>query len=113
MNLGETVGSLLVLYGWVVAAILVFFLYLIGRLYEVKFKQRSHYQLLLLPLAFFLVAALWYVLAPAQAFLNDSRDFVGLVVPDLLFLLAGLVLAVLCYSLYRVMIGRKAGPHDR
>jgi hypothetical protein len=107
MRLAQVIGSLLVFYGWVVAAILIFFLFLIGRLYEVKFRQRSNYRFMLLPLALFLIASAWYLLAPAKAFLSGSRDFLGLLVPDLLFLLGGALLTALCYSLYRIMIARK------
>jgi hypothetical protein len=106
MHLVQTAGSLLVFYSWVVAAILIFFLFLIGRLYEVKFRQRSYYRLMLLPLVLFLIAAIWYLVAPGAS-PGMSPDFLGQVVPDLLFFLAGSLLAVLCYSLYRMMVGRK------
>lgn len=107
MHLAQTIGLLLVLYSWMVAAILIFFLFLIGRLYENKFRQRSNYRLMLVPLVLFLIAAIWYAVAPASSFLSGTRDFVGLAVPDALFLLAGMLLAALCYSLYRIMIARK------
>jgi len=41
----QTIGSILVLYSWIVAAILLLFLFLIGRFYEMQFRQRSYYQL--------------------------------------------------------------------
>lgn len=107
MDLAQTVGLFLVLYGWVVAAILIFFLFLIGRLYERKFKQRSSYRLMLLPLVLYVIAAVWMAAAPAGSFLSGSRDFLGLPVPDLLLLVAGALLCVLCFSLYRIMIARK------
>jgi hypothetical protein len=100
-------GSILILLGWVVAAILIFFLYLIGRLYEIKFQQRSHYRLFVIPLVLLLMAAIW------DAFIGNGRtgspllDFVGEPGPDLLFLLGGVSLIVLCYSLYRTMMGGK------
>lgn len=91
------INSVLTLYNWIVVAILILFLFLIGRFYEIKFGQRSHYQLMLLPPVLFLVAAALYVVA--------SDDIVGEPVPDYLFLLGGLILIWLCYSLYKTMMG--------
>jgi hypothetical protein len=85
------------LYNWIVVAILILFLFLIGRFYEIKFGQRSHYQLMMLPLALFLVAAAWYAVSP--------DDIVGVLVPDVLLLVGGLILIWLCYSLYKTMMG--------
>ena len=96
-NLISFINSVLTLYNWIVIAILILFLFLIGRFYEIKFGQRSHYQLMLLPLVPFLVAAAWYAVA--------SDDIVGAPVPDILFLVGGLILIWLCYSLYKTMMG--------
>jgi len=95
----QTVGSILVLYSWIVVAILLIFLFLIGRFYEIQFRQRSYYQLFLLPLVLFLAGAIWYIF-------SDS-DFVGVLVPDLLFLFGGIILIGLGYTLYRIMMARK------
>ena len=92
----EVINSILLVYNWIVAAILIVFLLLIGRFCELKFGQRSYYQFLLVPLAVFVIAAIWY------AALND---FVGKLLPDLLFALGGLALLVLSYVLYRAMMG--------
>jgi membrane protease YdiL (CAAX protease family) len=98
-------GSLVVVFGWIMAAILIFFLFLVGRFYEIRFGQKSYYQVMLIPLALFLIAAIW------DAFLTNSYtgdpllDFVGAFFPDLLFLLGGIILTVLCYYLHRVMMG--------
>lgn len=103
----DMLGSVLMLYSWVVAAILISFLLLIGRFYEIRFLQRSYYQLMLVPIVFFVLAAV------GDAFLiNDNTgspllDFVGEPWPDLLLLVGGLVLAVFCYSLYRMMMGSR------
>jgi hypothetical protein len=100
-------GSILVLYSWIVAAILVFFLFLIGRFYERQFGQRSYYQLLLIPVAYLIVGGVW------DAFFANSQtgspllDFVGEPGPDLMFLIGGLTLIGLCYALYRTMMGGK------
>jgi hypothetical protein len=90
-----------------VTAILIGFLFLIGRFYELKFGQKSNYQWLLLPLALFVIAALWDAFL-ANSYTGDPLlDFVGAIGPDLLLLLGGLVLLALSYSLYRMMMGRK------
>ena len=95
----QTVGSILMLYSWIIAAILLLFLFLIGRFYEMQFRQRSYYQLFLLPLMLFLAGAIWYVF--------NTQDFVGVTGPDLLFLIGGLVVMGLGYTLYRIMLARK------
>lgn len=100
-------GSILVLYNWIVAAILIFFLFLIGRFYEMRFGQKSRYQILLLSLGLFVGAAIW-----SAFFANDNTgepllDFLGSPGPDLLFLAGGLVLIALGYSLFRIMMGGK------
>jgi membrane protease YdiL (CAAX protease family) len=100
-------SSILVTFSWIVAAVLIFFLFLIGRFYEIRFGQRSYYQLFLIPLGFFVVAGVW------DAFLANGHtgdpllDFVGASGPDLFFLLGGLALIVLCCSLYRTMMGKR------
>lgn len=101
----HTLGSILIVYSWFVAAILVFFLFLIARFYELRFGQRSYYQLLIIPLSLFVAAAIWDAF-----FVNDQTgdpllDFVGATGPDLLLLVGGLLLLILCYSLYRTMMG--------
>ncbi|MEJ2207414.1 MAG: hypothetical protein P8129_00050 [Anaerolineae bacterium] len=98
-------SGILILYYWVAAAILILFLYLIGRFYERRYRQRSYYQLMILPLGLFVIAAIW------DAFLTNGYtgdpllDFVGALGPDLLGLVGGTVLILLCYSLFRTMMG--------
>ena len=94
----QIINSVLILYSWIVAAILILFLLLIGRFSELKFGQRSYYQLTLVPLACLMVAAVWY------AFFAHG-EFVGLVGPDLLSLVGGLSLIGLAYILFRTMMG--------
>jgi hypothetical protein len=96
-DLIQIINSVLTLYNWIVVAILILFLFLIGRFYEIKFGQRSHYQLMMLPLVLFLVAAAWYAIA--------SNDIVGKFPPDILLLVGGLTLVWLCYSLHKTMMG--------
>lgn len=98
-------SSILILYSWAVAAILVLFLFLIARFYEFRFGQRSYYELFLLPLVLFVVAAILDAFLANGYTGNPLLDFVGGFWPDLLFLVGGLVLTVLCYNLYKTMIG--------
>ncbi len=102
--MSDLFGSILILYTWIVAAILVFFFFLIGRFYEIRFKQESGYRLLLLPLVLFLIAAVWDVLVNINTG-HPVLDFVGEPGPDVLFLIGGTVLTALGYSLYRTMMG--------
>jgi ABC-type anion transport system duplicated permease subunit len=106
-DLTQTINSILLLYSWIVVTILILFLFLIGRFYEIKLGQRSNYQLFLLPLVLFLVAILWYTLFARDSAGAPLQDFVGAFWPDLLYLVGGLLLTVLCYSLYRTMMGGK------
>jgi hypothetical protein len=99
-DLVYTVNSILLLYSWLIAAILISFLFLIGRFYEIKFGQKSYYLLLLIPFACFLVAGVWYVVAA-----HRSHDFVGVLGPDLLLLVGGAFLIILCYILFKTMMG--------
>lgn len=101
----HTIGSFLILFAWIVAAILILFLFLIGRFYEIRFQQRSGYQLLLLPLGLFVVAAIWDAFFAKEYTGSPLLDFVGAPGPDLLFLVGGLILIALGYSLYRMMMG--------
>jgi hypothetical protein len=97
------INSILLLYSWVVVAILTLFLLLIGRFYELQFGKRARYQLFVIPLVLFLVAAAWYGFFAG----GTITDFVGIFWPDLLYLAGGLVLIVLCYSLHQTMMGGK------
>jgi hypothetical protein len=98
-------GSLVVVFSWIIAAVLIFFLFLVGRFYEIRFGQKSYYQLMLIPLVLFLMAAIWDAFL-ANSYTGDPLlDFVGAFFPDLLFLLGGIILIVLCYYLYRIMMG--------
>ena len=100
-----TLGSLLIVYCWVVAAILVFFLFLIGRFYQIRFGQKSYYQLFLFPLSLFVLAAVGDAFAANGYTGNPLLDFVGAFWFDLMLLVGGLVLIALCYSLFKTMMG--------
>lgn len=101
----HTISASLILYCWIVAAILSFFLFLIGRFYERKFGRRSHHRLFWLPLGLLIVAAVWDAFFANDNTGNPLLDFVGAFWPDLLYLLGGLALIGLCYSLFRLMMG--------
>jgi hypothetical protein len=103
--LNHTISSILILYSWIVAAILTSFLLLIGRFYEIKFGQKSGYQLMVLPLVLFVVAAIWDAFLANDLTGDPLLDFVGAFWPDLLFLVGGLVLIGLGYTLFRMMMG--------
>jgi hypothetical protein len=105
MDLMHILSSLLIVFSWIIAAILIFFLFLIGRFYKVRFGQKSYYELMLIPLVLFVAAAVWDAFF-TNAYTGDPLlDFVGALFPDLLFFVGGLVLIVLCYYLYRTMMG--------
>lgn len=101
----QILSSALIVYSWIVAAALISFLFLIGRFYELRFGQKSYYQLLLLPLFFFVFAGAWDAFASNDYTGDPALDFVGSFWPDLLLFLGGLSLILLCYSLFRVMMG--------
>lgn len=101
----QIVHSLFILYCWAVAALLISFLFLIGRFYEIKLRQKSYYQLFLIPFLLFLVAAIWYALFARDSAGARLYDFVGVFGPDLLYAIGGLVLIALGYYLHRSMMG--------
>jgi hypothetical protein len=105
MVLGHILGSILIVYSWLAAAVLVMVLFLIGRFYEIRFGQRSYYQLFLIPLILFCIGAIWDAFFANEHTGDPLLDFVGTLGPDLVFLSGGLVLITLCYLLLRTMIG--------
>jgi hypothetical protein len=105
--LTNILSSILILYYWMGAAVLILFLFLIGRFYERRFGQQSYYQLMLLPLVLFVLAAVWDAFLANGYTGNPLLDFVGALGPDLSWLLGGIALIVLCYSLFRTMMGGK------
>lgn len=101
----NTISSFLIVYSWVVAATLVFFLFLIARFYEMRFGQKSYYQLFLIPFLFFVIGAVADAFIANQYTGNPLLDFVGHVWSDLLLLAGGVVLIVLCCALSKTMMG--------
>jgi hypothetical protein len=88
-----------------VIAVLGLFLFLIGRYYEVKFGRRSYYQLFLVPVGLLTAAAVWDAFFDNGYTGHPLLDFVGAFWPDVLYLVGGLLLTGLCYSLFRTMMG--------
>lgn len=107
IELIHTLSSILIVYSWAGAAVLVFFLFLIGRFYEVRFGQRSYYQLFLVPLVLLIIGAIWDAFFANSYTGNPLLDFAGGFWPNLFFLIGGIVLTILCYALYRTMMGRR------
>lgn len=101
----QIVHSLFILYCWAIAALLIFFLFLIGRFYETKLRKKSYYQLFLVPLVLFLVAAIWYALFARESTGTRLHDFVGVLGPDLLYTIGGLALIALGFYLHHTMMG--------
>jgi len=96
-----SVNLALMTYSWVIIAILLFFFFLIARFYERKARQKSHYQLFLLPLVLFLLGILRYDFLFAG-------NFVGDLLGDTLFFVGGVATAILGYHLLDLMTGGRA-----
>ena len=98
-------SSLLVVFSWIIAAVLIFFLLLIGRFYEIRFGQKSYFKLMLIPLVLFVAAGVWDAVFANSHTGDPLLDFVGAFFPDLLFFVGGVILIALCYYLYKTMMG--------
>lgn len=98
-------SAIVILYYWIAAAVLALFLCLIGRFYERRYGQRSYYQLMMVPIGFFVIAAVWDAFMANEYTGNPLLDFVGALGPDLLWLVGGTTLILICYSLFRTMMG--------
>ena len=101
----NALGSLLVLYCWLLAAALTFALFLIGRYYQTRYGQKSYYQLFLAPPVLFLAAGVWDAFLANDYTGNPVLDFVGAWGPNLLLLIGGGLLVFLATSLHRKMMG--------
>ena len=96
--------SILTVYSWVLVGGVVYILIHIARFYEKKYaelyrsgpRQRTFYPLFLVPLFFFLIAAVRYALV---------GDLAGDVWGDLAFFLGGIVLGACAYHLQGLMTG--------
>ena len=93
----NVVNSILTIYAWGIASILLFFLFSIARFYERKSGRRSFYWAFLVPIVLFALAAFRYVyLSPAIA-----GDFWG----DMLYFVGGITVGGLGFYLLKLMVG--------
>ena len=88
----EALSTILVLYSWAASAVLVFFLFLIARFYQLTSGDASDYLGFVLPLALTGVAAV------RRAGMGQA-DIIG----DLFWFAGGGALIYLCLSLYYLM----------
>jgi hypothetical protein len=102
-NTSEDIGKmtiltkLLTLYIWTGIVALILLLNRIARFYQITTGVQTHYRLFVIPVAFFLVGMVRYLVGDA--------GFAGDIVGDVCFFLGGLSLALLGYYLLRLMTG--------
>ncbi len=96
--MADALGRVLGVYAWLLVAALLLFLYGIARFYQRTARERSNYRLFLLPLTFFVAAAVRY------AWLGGvTGDPFG----DGLLFLGGVSLFAVGSFLDRLMMGRR------
>jgi len=91
------VSRLLTLCAWLAATALIFCLYMIARFFQQKSGQRSYYQLFLVPLVLYLVAA-FHSVAPGGGFAVNP-------LVDTLLFAAGVSTMALGSYLFNLMTG--------
>ncbi len=96
--MADVLGRLLTVYAWALVGALLLFLYGIARFYQRTARERSNYRLFLLPLAFFVAAAVRYAWVGTV-----SGDLFG----DGLLFLGGISLFAVGSFLDRLMMGRR------
>ena len=89
--------KLLTLYIWIGIVAFVLLLNRIARFYELTTGVATHYRLFFVPVAFFLVGMIRYLVSDA--------GFAGDIVGDICFFLGGVSLALLGYYLLQLMTG--------
>ncbi len=95
-------SRVLTVYSWMLAVGLIYGIMRLARFYEQKYaelykdasEQRTFYQLLWLPMLFFVLAAARYAY---------TGELAGDLPGDLALLIGGIILALLAYRLYRMM----------
>ncbi len=95
----NTAKILLMVYAWLIVAVLLFFLGRIAYFYERTSKQRVGYPLLLLPAGLLLGGAVWYIL-------NDV-EFAARPPGDLLLFGGGILLYLFDMRLQDLMTGER------
>lgn len=89
--------ALLTIYNWIAVSLLIFCLLLIARFYQEKSRQKSYYQIYLLPIALFVVTGFYYTW--------QSPQMAGVQWADILRFLAGITLVTAGNKLLILMIG--------
>ena len=87
-------NQILMVYTWFPLSAMLAILLLIGRFYEKQTGEATRYGLFLVPILCFGLATIYNARA---------NQVVGLAAGDLLFMVGGVVLAYLCWQLYRNM----------
>jgi hypothetical protein len=90
--------ALLTIYNWLAVGLLILCLLLIARFYQKKSRQKSYYQIYLLPLGLFMATGFYYAW--------QSPELMGHPEADILRFLAGLILVITSYKLLMLMIGK-------
>jgi len=90
--------SVLMLYAWLAAIVLLAFLFLIARFFELKSGERTYFRAFVAPAILFLIAGARYALYPGPDWLSDAPA-------NLLFCIGGLVALVLGRRLLKLMTG--------
>jgi hypothetical protein len=93
----EILDSILTLYAWFIALLLMVILCLIARFYQLKSGQRSYFQLFMVPALLFLGAGIRYAIG-ANVWIGDQAA-------DALLFLAGILTVWLGGYLLRIMLG--------
>lgn len=89
-----SIHQFLTIYTWFGLAALLFLIALIARKYEQLSKERTYYQLFVLPVIAFAVAAVQ----------QTHRDrVVGDALGDVMMLIGGVMLAAVCVHMYHLM----------
>lgn len=90
----DTIATILGIYTWIVAAILVAFIGGIGLFYQKKFNVNTHYYLFLIPLLFLIGVIVSTLIFAHEATYTDVVEFLG-----------GLMSLILTVKLYFNMTG--------
>ena len=93
--MGEvSIHQVLTIYAWFALSGLLFLMALIARFYERLSGKRTYYQLFIVPVLAF---------AGATVRLTGRDQVVGDAVADVLLLIGGVTLVLLCWNIYRIM----------
>ena len=97
MSPAQVFDTLLTIYVWIVAVVIIFFLFLIARFFQRKSGQRSYFELYVVPAVLFLMAGARY--------LFWGTSYVGDPIADCLLFFAGATTIGLSSYLFILMTG--------